>query len=151
MPNDTDHTTGEPIYDSPSGWVKSHIDEYVETDGEKGKQWKGTEILLLTTQGRKSGKLRRTALIYGEDEGNYVVVASKGGAPEHPSWYLNLSANPDVTIQVGPEVHHGSARTLTGEDRERLWQKMISIWPAYSDYQEKTKREIPVVVIEVGA
>lgn len=149
MSTNTDPITGEPIHDSPSGWVKSHIDEYVETDGEKGKRWKGTNTLLITTRGRKSGKLRRSALIYGDHEDGFVVVASRGGAPTHPAWYLNLQAEPKVTVQVGPDHYSGIARTTTGAERERLWQQMTEVWPAYVDYQAKTDRQIPVVLIEV--
>lgn len=148
MSSSADPSSTEPVHDSPTGWVKQHIDEYLETDGEKGRRWNGTNTLLLTTRGRKSGKLRRSALIYGEDAGGYILVASKGGAPNHPSWYLNLVADPDVTIQVGADLHRGTARTATGEERFRLWQMMTSIWPAYDDYQEATDREIPVVVVE---
>jgi deazaflavin-dependent oxidoreductase (nitroreductase family) len=143
-------TSQETVHDSPSGWVKRHIDEYVATDGAKGKRWKGTDTLLLTTRGRNSGKLRRTALIYGEYGEDFVVVASKGGAPEHPDWYLNLSANPSVSIQVGPDIYQGIARTATGDERRGLWNQMSGIWPDYREYQKRTDREIPVVVIEVG-
>jgi deazaflavin-dependent oxidoreductase (nitroreductase family) len=143
-------TSDETIYDSPTGWVKRHIDEYVASDGAKGKEWRGTETLLLTTRGRKSGKLRRSALIYTEDGPNYVLVASQGGAPQHPAWYLNLTANPEVSIQVGPRHHLGIARTATGQERARLWDQMNTVWPAYEDYQKKTDREIPVVIVEVA-
>jgi deazaflavin-dependent oxidoreductase (nitroreductase family) len=148
MTDTTDPSTGEPIFDSPSGWVKSHIDEYVETGGAKGQRWKGTDTLLLTTRGRKTGKLRRTALIYGTEDGDYVVVASRGGAPDHPAWYLNLSDDPEVSIQVGADLFQGTARTARGDEREGLWAQMSEIWPAYDDYQSKTDREIPIVVIE---
>lgn len=139
----------ERVHDSPTDWVARHIDEYVSSDGEQGHRWRGVETLLLTTRGRKTGKLRRTALIYGTDGDDYVVVASKGGAPNHPSWYLNLVADPDVSIQVGPDVMEGTARTAHGEERARLWAKMAEIWPDYEKYRERTEREIPVVVIEV--
>ena len=99
MSRDTD----QPIYDSPTGWVASHIDSYVSSDGRKGHRWRGVDTLLLTTRGRKSGKLRRSALIYGRDGDRYVVVGSKGGNPSHPLWYLNLVADPEVRIQVGPD------------------------------------------------
>lgn len=142
--------TEEAIYDSPTGWVKQHIDEYLETDGVRGQRWRGTDTLLLTTRGRRSGKLRRSALIYGMDGQDYVVVASKGGAPQHPEWYLNLSADSKVQIQVGADKLEGVARTVSGADRARLWAEMVGIWPAYEDYQKKTVREIPVVKIEVA-
>jgi deazaflavin-dependent oxidoreductase (nitroreductase family) len=140
--------TDEQIHDSPVGWVSDHIDRYVSSDGENGHRWRGTDTLLLTTRGRKTGKLRRSALIYGTDGDDYVVVASKGGAENHPAWYLNLVDEPRVLIQVGPDVMEGTVHTVTGERRERLWKQMVSIWPDYENYQKRTKREIPVVVIE---
>lgn len=140
--------TNEQIHDSPVGWVSDHIDTYVSSDGERGHRWRGTETLLLTTRGRKTGKLRRSALIYGTDGDDYVVVASKGGARNHPSWYLNLVDDSQVLIQVGPDIMEGTAHTATGERRERLWKEMASIWPDYDNYQTRTDRQIPVVVIE---
>jgi deazaflavin-dependent oxidoreductase (nitroreductase family) len=137
----------ETVYDSPTGWVADHIDEYVSSGGESGHEWRGTQTLLLTTRGRKSGRLRRSALIYGKDGDRYVLVASKGGAPNHPSWYFNLTANPEVRIQVGPEEVAATAHTATGDERARLWEMMLGEWPDYADYQTKTDREIPVVVI----
>lgn len=138
----------EAVHDSPTGWVNRHIEEYVATDGRKGHRWSGVDTLLLTTRGRKSEKLRRTALIYGIDDGNYVVVGSRGGHRNHPAWYLNLVADPAVRIQVGPEHHDCRARTASGAERSRLWEMMSQIFPQYRQYQEKTDREIPVVVIE---
>lgn len=138
----------EEVFDSPTGWVAKHIKEYVESDGEKGHQWQGAPTLLLTTRGRKTGKLRRTALIYGRDGDNYVVVASIGGAPKHPKWYLNLVGDPEVELRVGPEIMSGRARTADGSEKVRLWREMTKIWPQYDRYQEKTDRQIPVVIIE---
>ncbi|NLG72939.1 MAG: nitroreductase family deazaflavin-dependent oxidoreductase [Chloroflexi bacterium] len=138
----------EEIYDSPTGWVAEHVRRYIETDGRSGHIWRGAPTLLLTTRGRKSGKLRRTALIYGVDGNRYVVVASRGGHPKHPSWYLNLVENPHVEVQVGPERFSAYARTATPEERKGLWRLMTAIWPAYEDYQKKTSREIPVVILE---
>jgi deazaflavin-dependent oxidoreductase (nitroreductase family) len=140
-------TTEQPI-DNPTGWVRDHIQEYVESGGERGHRWKGTDTLLLTTRGRKSGDLRRTALIYGEQDGRYLVVASYGGRPHHPAWYLNLQADPNVTVQVKDETFEATARTATPQERERYWGLMAEIWPAYDEYQAKTDREIPIVVIE---
>jgi deazaflavin-dependent oxidoreductase (nitroreductase family) len=138
----------EKVSDSPVGWVADHIREYVETGGQEGHEWRpGVSTLLLTTTGRKSGIQRRTALIYGRDGDNYVVVASKGGAPSHPAWYLNLDANPDVDVQVFDDTFHAKAHTAAGQERERLWAVMRQIWPAYEDYQTKTSRQIPVVVL----
>ncbi len=139
----------EEVTDSPTGWVAEHVDRYVETDGREGHEWRGVPTLLLTTRGRKSGKLRRTALIYGKDgEERYLLVASKGGAPEHPSWYLNLVAHPEVEVQVGPDKFVARARTADAREKPRLWQLMTSIWPDYDVYQKKTGRDIPVVIVE---
>jgi deazaflavin-dependent oxidoreductase (nitroreductase family) len=136
------------IYDSPTGWVAQHIREYVETDGRKGHQWRGVPTLLLTTRGRKTGLRRRTALIYGKDGDNYIVVASRGGHSKHPAWYLNLVENPEVEVQVEADKFSARAHTASAEEKARLWPLMASIWPAYDDYQAKTEREIPVVVLE---
>jgi deazaflavin-dependent oxidoreductase (nitroreductase family) len=141
-------TSNEKVYDSPTGFVKDHIREYVESDGKKGYLWRGVTTLLLTTRGRKSGKLRRTALIFGRDGKNYLVVASKGGAPNHPLWYLNLVANPEVEIQVGAEKFTAHARTAAQEEKPRLWKIMAGIFPNYDEYQAKAGREIPVVILE---
>lgn len=141
-------TPDDEVVDSPTGWVAKHIKEYVESGGEKGHRWRGVPTLLLTTRGRKTGLLRRTALIYGRDGDSYVVVASIGGAPQHPKWYLNLLADPEVRLQVGSEVMAGRARTAEGEEKTRLWREMARIWPQYDKYQAKTDRQIPVVVID---
>jgi deazaflavin-dependent oxidoreductase (nitroreductase family) len=136
------------IYDSPTGWVNEHIRSYVETDGRSGHEWRGVPTLLLTTIGRKSGKRRRTALIYGKDGDHYVVVASRGGHKQHPAWYLNLVENPEVEVQVNADKFTARAHTATPEEKARLWPVMAAIWPAYDDYQAKTDREIPVIVLE---
>ncbi|HEV8564594.1 MAG TPA: nitroreductase family deazaflavin-dependent oxidoreductase [Actinomycetota bacterium] len=138
----------EKVFDSPRGWVADHIRRYVESDGEKGHRWHGANTLLLTTRGRKSGKLRRTALIYGRDGDRYFVVGSQGGAKKHPSWYLNLSENPDVEVQVGAERFSARARTATAKEKPKLWRIMAKIWPEYDTYQAKTDRDIPVVILE---
>lgn len=136
------------VYDSPEGWVSDHIQRYVETGGQEGHVWNGVPTLLLTTKGRKSGKLRRTALIYGKSGSSYVVVASKGGDPNHPAWYLNLAENPEVAVQVGPEDFVATARTADESEKPALWELMCGIWPAYQEYQTKTDRPIPVVVLD---
>jgi deazaflavin-dependent oxidoreductase (nitroreductase family) len=123
-----------------------HVRVYRETKGERGYRWRGTTILLLTTRGRTSGEPRTTPLIHRTDGDRWVVVASKGGAPEHPSWYQNLLADPEATIEVKAEEISVRATTATGEERARLWSLMAEVWPAYDDYQKKTDREIPVVV-----
>jgi deazaflavin-dependent oxidoreductase (nitroreductase family) len=138
----------EEIYDSPSGWVAEHIRRYVETDGEKGHRWRGVNTLLLTTRGRRTGKLRRTALIYGRDGETYLVVGSQGGAHKHPFWYLNLVEHPDVEVQVGAETFPARARAATANEKPKLWRIMTSIWPDYDSYQAKTDRDIPVVILE---
>jgi deazaflavin-dependent oxidoreductase (nitroreductase family) len=138
----------EEIYDSPRQWVREHIHDYVETGGKKGQLWRGFPALLLTTRGRKTDLLHRTALIYGRDGKNYLLVASNGGVPKHPNWYLNLSKNPEVEIQVGAEKFKAIARTATKEEKTRLWKVMTGIFPNYDDYQAKAGREIPLVIVE---
>jgi deazaflavin-dependent oxidoreductase (nitroreductase family) len=126
-----------------------HVRVYRETGGEKGHDWKrGSKILLLTTTGRKTGQPRTTPLIYENADDKYVVVASKGGAPEHPGWYENLEKEPQVELQVKDEVFPARARTAHGEEREQLWKLVTQQWPDYDAYQTKTDREIPVVVLE---
>ena len=118
-------TDSEQVVDSPSGWVNQHIRRYVATGGQDGHEWRpGVPTLLLTTRGRKSGVLRRTALIYGRDADAYLVVASQGGSPRHPAWYLNLEAEPRVHVQVGPEEFDALARPATPEERARLWPEV---------------------------
>ena len=125
-----------------------HVRAYRETGGEQGYHWRGTEILLLNTTGHQSGKDRTMALIHRADGDRFVVVASKGGAPEHPAWFVNLEADPDVTIQVRDEVIPVHASVAEGEERARLWSLMTEVWPDYDKYQTKTDREIPVVVLQ---
>ena len=126
-----------------------HVRRYVETDGEVGYIWReGAPILILTFTGRKSGKEYSTPLIFGEEGGNYVIVGSQGGTPKHPDWYLNLAETPEVGVQVKADKFRAQARTAEGEERERLWKQMNGIWPHYDEYQTKTEREIPVVVLE---
>jgi deazaflavin-dependent oxidoreductase (nitroreductase family) len=142
-----DPRTEQPI--DAGGWQGDHLREYVATGGAEGHDWRrGAPTLLLTTRGRRSGRLRRTPLIYGRHGHGYVVVASYGGSPEHPDWYHNLVADPDVAIQVRDEVITGTARTAGPEEKPGLWEQMTRIWPDYDAYQERTDRDIPVVVIE---
>jgi proline iminopeptidase len=130
---------------------EEHVRRYRETDGEEGYDWReGSKILLLTTTGRKSGKETTTPLIFAMDGDNPVIVASKGGAPEHPGWYKNLVANPAAEVQIKGDVFPVRARDAEGEERERLWKLMNVEWPHYEEYQQKTDREIPVVVLERG-
>jgi deazaflavin-dependent oxidoreductase (nitroreductase family) len=126
---------------------EEHVRVYRETGGERGYHWRGTTILLLTTTGRRSGAQRTTPLIHRVDGERWVVVASKGGAPANPSWYENLLADPDATIEVLAETIPVRASTAEGEERERLWALMAEVWPAYDEYQARTAREIPVVIL----
>ena len=125
-----------------------HVRVYRETGGERGHHWRGTTVLLLTTRGRRSGEPRTTPLIFRDDDDRFVIVASKGGAPEHPGWYENLVADRDATIEVGAEEIPVRARDAQGEERERLWRRMAEVWPDYESYQRRTDRQIPVVVLE---
>jgi deazaflavin-dependent oxidoreductase (nitroreductase family) len=127
---------------------QEHVKRYLQTDGAEGHDWQGTTVLILTTTGRRSGDPRSTPLIYGKHGDDYVVVASKGGAEEHPAWYLNLSGAPEVTVQVRGDRFHARARTVTPDEKPELWKLMTGRWPAYDEYQQKTNRDIPVVVLE---
>jgi deazaflavin-dependent oxidoreductase (nitroreductase family) len=138
------------IIDSPTGFVAEHIKTYVESNGAEGHIWRGVPTLLLTTLGRRSGVGRRTALIYGRDGDDYVIVASKGGSATHPLWYENLVKDPEVTVQVGAEIFTCTSATY-GEDienlthRQKIWDEMVAIWPDFANYQVKTERRIPLV------
>jgi deazaflavin-dependent oxidoreductase (nitroreductase family) len=126
---------------------QEHVRVYRETGGERGYHWRnGTTILLLTTKGRSSGQERTTPLIHRVDGDRWVVVASKGGAPDHPGWFQNLQADPEATIQVKAERIPVRASVAEGEERDRLWTAMTEVWPDYDSYQQKTDRQIPVVV-----
>ncbi|HVU79541.1 MAG TPA: nitroreductase family deazaflavin-dependent oxidoreductase [Gaiellaceae bacterium] len=128
---------------------EEHVRRYRETNGEVGHVWReGSTILLLTTKGRKTGEARTTPLIYARDGDRYVIVASKGGAPAHPGWYRNIEQDANVELQVLGEVFPARARTVEGDERERLWRAANEVWPHYDEYAEKTDREIPVVVLE---
>jgi deazaflavin-dependent oxidoreductase (nitroreductase family) len=126
---------------------QEHVDRYRESGGTEGHDWQGTKTLLLTTTGRRSGEPRTLPLIYGRSGDDYLIVASKGGADEPPAWYLNLEANPDVELQVGDERFPATARTATAEEKPEMWRTMVAEWPAYDEYQTKTDREIPIVVL----
>jgi deazaflavin-dependent oxidoreductase (nitroreductase family) len=128
---------------------KEHVERYLATDGAEGHDWvNGTSVLLLFTRGRRTGKERVHPLIYREHDGAYLLVASKGGAPQSPEWYLNLQANPDATVQVRGERYAVRARTADAEEKPQLWKLMAEVWPDYDEYQKKTDREIPVVVLD---
>ena len=128
---------------------QEHVGRYRATDGAEGHIWlEGSTILLLTTTGRRTGKETTTPLIYQPDGENFVIVASKGGAAKHPGWFLNLEKNPEVGVQILGDEFRARARVAEGEERERLWKLMNEAWPHYEEYQVKTDREIPIVVLE---
>jgi deazaflavin-dependent oxidoreductase (nitroreductase family) len=138
---------GKPAIDL-SLFGDEHVRRYEETDGEVGYLWNGATCCVLTTTGRRSGQERKSALICGLDGDDVVLVASKGGAPDHPLWYRNLEADPQVIVQVKADRYRARARTADGEERDRLWRLMNGIWPSYDDYAARTDRRIPVVVLE---
>jgi len=127
---------------------EEHVRRYLETDGQVGHDWNGVPALVLTTIGRRSGQERSSALIYGRLGDAYVIIASMGGAPTHPQWYLNLEAQPEVTLQVGADRFAARARTVVGDERDAAWAAMVDIWPNYDVYQARTDRVIPVVLVE---
>jgi deazaflavin-dependent oxidoreductase (nitroreductase family) len=127
---------------------QEHVRRYLETDGAEGHEWQGAHTLILTTTGRRSGEQRSTPLIYGRHGDDYLVVASKGGAPAPPAWYLNLEEHPEVTVQVMGDRFDARARTASPEEKPELWKTMTAQWPAYDEYQTRTDRDIPVVVLE---
>ena len=133
---------------SPWDWVSAQVEQYEATGGKEGGTLEGAPCVILTTKGRKTGKLRKTPLMRIEHEGVYAVVASLGGAPQHPVWYLNLLANPDVALQDGDKVFDFHARTATPEEKRHWWPRLTAVWPPYSEYQSKTERDIPVVLLE---
>jgi deazaflavin-dependent oxidoreductase (nitroreductase family) len=125
-----------------------HVRQYEATNGKTGHEWNNTKILILRTQGRTSGELRKAPLIYGRDGDDYLVVASKGGAPDHPGWYKNLTAHPDIEIQVLGDIVPVRAHTASAEEKARLWPTMTKEWPDYDKYQRSTSRDIPLVVLK---
>jgi F420H(2)-dependent quinone reductase len=136
------------VIDSSQGWVKKQIDEYVATGGAKPVFRGGAPLVLLTYQGRKTGQWRRTCLIGAEYEGSYLLVASKGGADDNPLWYPNLVENPVAWLQVGADYFPVTARTATPQEKAPRWDHMVSLYPEYADYQKKTDRDIPVVILD---
>ncbi|RZK01961.1 MAG: nitroreductase family deazaflavin-dependent oxidoreductase [Novosphingobium sp.] len=127
---------------------EEHVRQYRETDGEIGYMWNGATACLLTTKGRKSGEDRTIAIIFKQVGDRYAIIASKGGAPTHPAWYLNVEADPSVTMQIKGEKFAGRARTAEGAERDELWAASLEQWPNYDVYQSRTDRKIPVVVVE---
>ncbi len=135
------------VTDSSVGWVARHIRRYVATDGRDGQGWYGHQSLLLTTRGRVTGRPRRTALFYWRDGARYLVVASNGGVPAHPDWYLNLRADPRVVVQVAADTFLAHARPATADERPRLWQLVITGLPRYARYQQRAQRDLPIVIL----
>ena len=129
-------------------WAAEHMKNYLATDGEDGHIWRGVPTLLLSTIGRKSGEPRMLPLIYGKHGDDVVIIASKGGHADHPSWYVNLHANPAVEVQVAADKFSATAITITDERRQAMWDALAEIWPPYIEYQEKTDRQIPVVLLQ---
>jgi deazaflavin-dependent oxidoreductase (nitroreductase family) len=133
---------------------KEHVDRYVETDGDEGYEWRGTTILLLSTTGRTSGRSYVHPLIYraypntATGSEDYLIVASKGGSSVAPDWFLNLQAQPEVGVQIKGETFTAHARVATAQEKPAMWAHMLAVWPDYAEYQTKTDREIPIVVLE---
>jgi deazaflavin-dependent oxidoreductase (nitroreductase family) len=138
-------TTGSPDL---SLLGKEHVRVYQETNGEQGYLWNGAPILLLTTKGRLSGEPRTIAIIFSRWGDSYVIMGSKGGSPTHPKWYLNILEDPQVKVQVKGDVFDAKARTAQSPEREKIWAEALKTWPRYEEYQSRTERQIPVVVID---
>ncbi|MER5459955.1 nitroreductase family deazaflavin-dependent oxidoreductase [Streptomyces sp. NPDC002668] len=136
---------------SPEKWVRDQVELFESSGGTKGTTMRGMPVILLTTRGVKSGKIRKTPLMRVEHEGTYAVVASLGGAPKHPVWYHNVVADPRVELQDGPTLRDMTAREVTGDEKAVWWERAVEAYPDYADYQKKTDREIPVFVLEPAA
>jgi deazaflavin-dependent oxidoreductase (nitroreductase family) len=133
---------------STAGWARKQAERYEATNGAEANDLRGRPIIVLTSVGAKTGKLRKTPLMRVEHEGLYAVVASQGGAPKHPVWYFNLKANPHVELQDGPTKRDYLARELSGAEKAVWWERAVETWPDYAKYQTRTKRQIPVFVLE---
>lgn len=132
---------------STSDWARENAELYMASGGKEGTELKGKPVILLTTVGAKTGKIRKTPLMRVEHNGEYVVVASLGGAPKHPVWYHNIKKHPRVELQDGTQSAEYEAREVSGEEKAAWWQRAVEVWPDYADYQQKTDREIPVFVL----
>src|SRR4029079_686050 len=132
---------------SPEQWVRDQVEEDERSGGTAGTTMQGKPVVILTTRGAKSGKIRKTPLMRVEHDGEYAVVASMGGAPTHPVWYHNLVAHPHVELQDGPVKRDYTAREVSGAERATWWERAVAAWPDYADYQTKTSRQIPVFVL----
>jgi F420H(2)-dependent quinone reductase len=133
---------------SPSEWAAKQVAEFEASGGSRGNTMRGMPVIILTTRGAKTGKIRKTPLMRVENEGRYAVVASLGGAPKHPVWYYNVKANPHVELQDGPVKQDMIAREVTGDEKAKWWEVAVDAYPDYADYQRKTDRQIPVFVLE---
>ncbi len=133
---------------SPAQWVRDQVDRYERSGGTEGTAMQGKPVVLLTTKGAHSGKLRKSPLMRVEHEGSYAIVASLGGAPTHPQWYHNVLAHPHVELQDGPVKRDMVAREVIGAEKDVWWQRAVAAWPDYAEYQKKTERQIPVIVLE---
>jgi len=133
---------------SPSDWARKQAERYEATNGEKGGELQGRPVIVLTSVGAKTGKIRKTPLMRVEHEGTYAIVASLGGAPEHPVWYHNLVANPHVELQDRATKRDYTAREVVGDEKAVWWERAVATWPDYATYQKKTERQIPVFVLE---
>lgn len=129
-------------------WVAKQIERYESSGGTEGVTLQGKPCIVITMRGRRTGKVRKAAVMRVEHEGTYAAVASKGGAAQHPDWYHNLLDDPDVTVQDGPDIHQLRARQVHGDEEAMWWARAIEVWPDYDEYQRKTTRDIPVVVFE---
>ena len=134
---------------SPAQWVRDQVEAYESSGGTKGNTLRdtGLPVVIVTSRGNKSGLVRKTPLMRVEHDGEYALVASKGGAPAHPVWYYNLTADPRVTMQDGPEPFEAEVRELAGDEREIWWARAVAAYPPYADYQTKTERQIPVFLV----
>jgi deazaflavin-dependent oxidoreductase (nitroreductase family) len=132
---------------STSDWARENAETYMKSGGTDGTELKGKAVILLTTVGAKTGKIRKTPLMRVENNGEYAVVASLGGAPKHPVWYWNIKKNPRVELQDGTVTKDYEAREVVGEDKAVWWERAVQAWPDYADYQKKTDRQIPVFVL----
>ncbi len=133
---------------SPEQWVREQVATYEASGGTEGTTMRGVPVVVVTSVGARSGKLRKNPLMRVERDGRYALVASKGGAPSHPTWYHNLVANPTIELQDGPDRRAYSVRVVEGDERETWWERAVAVWPDYADYQTKTDRKIPVFVAE---
>jgi deazaflavin-dependent oxidoreductase (nitroreductase family) len=132
---------------SPWDWSREQAEKYMESGGTDGTDMQGKPVILLTTVGAKSGKLRKTPLMRVEHSGEYAIVASLGGAPKHPVWYHNVKAHARVELQDGTETHDYEAREVFGDEKSLWWERAVQAWPDYANYQKKTERQIPVFVL----